>query len=447
MNLDISWIKAAQQALLDSGIVKEGSYPKAYKGYISSLAASIVQSGLIPALSIYEGDNEEGSSSAENNRAFLIYAIVLTLFSKNKLHSNDHLLSDYVIGRKDTSSLLRDINQALIALKLAIRIYKPSNEKLGEKVMVNRLENQVEINRISPSSYDYLPKEQHTANLGWLYFRDLYRSFKCYRYENEKGVDITSEHQQKLFEQKIGTIFNARLNQFLPHNQRVLEEFRSLGNIEQFVLKTTYPGLLTGIGLSHGVKNEADIKVGFQFDYTTGLPYILGSSVKGVLRSVFPDPNKPKDDSYNKQRISYIKSLLQKLAPNQSLDEKENEILNLSKQLFDEVDASSPRDIFMDALLGSDETSDMKFLGNDYITPHNDKPFTDPVPIQFMKVLPGICFTFTFKLDAPCGLLDKDKRVKLYKKILLDVGVGAKTNVGYGHLVSVIKEIQSLNPV
>ncbi|WP_287621406.1 type III-B CRISPR module RAMP protein Cmr6 [Parabacteroides sp.] len=435
MNLDISWIEAAQQALLDSGIVKEGSYPKAYKGYISSLAASIVQSGLIPALSIYEADNEEGGSSAENNRAFLIYAIVLMLFSKNKLHSNDHLLSDYVIGRKDTSSLLRDINQALIALKLAIRIYKPSSAKLGEKVKVNRLETQAKIEHVSLSSYDYSSKEQHTANLGWLYYKDLYRSFKCYQYKNENGEDITSKHQQKLFEQKVGTIFNARLNQFLSHNQRVLRELRSLDNIGQFVLKTTYPGLLTGIGLSHGVKNEADIKVGFQFDYTTGLPYIPGSSVKGVLRSVFPDPKRPKDDFYNKQRISYIQSLLRELVPNQRLDEKVDEILNLSKLLFDEVDTSFPRDIFMDALLGGSETSDGKFLGNDYITPHNDNPFADPVPIQFMKVLPGICFTFTFKLDAPCSLLDKDKRVELYKKILLHVGIGAKTNVGYGHLV------------
>lgn len=437
MNLDISWIKAAQQALLDSGIVKEGSYPKAFKGYISSLAASIVQSGLIPALSIFEGDDEEGSSSAENNRAFLIYAIVLTLFSKNKLPSKNHLLSDYVIGRKDASSLLRDINKALIALKLAIRIYKPYKRKLRGKVGVNRLENQTGIDSVSINFYNYSSVVNPKANIGWLYYKDLYRSYKCCRYINGRGEDITTEHQRKLFEQKIGTIFNSRLNQFLPHNQRVLKELSSLGNIEQFVLKTTYPGLLSGIGLSHGVKNEADIKVGFQFDYTTGLPYIPGSSVKGVLRSVFPDPNKQKDGSYNKQRISYIKSLLQELAPNQSLDEKENEILNLSKQLFDEVDASSPRDIFMDALLCSCKDSDMKFLGNDYITPHNNNLLADPIPIQFMKVLPGICFTFTFKLDAKCGLLDKDKRVELYKKILLDVGIGAKTNVGYGHLVPV----------
>ena len=54
-----------------------------------------------------------------------------------------------------------------------------------------------------------------------------------------------------------------------------------------FTLQTRYPGLLIGVGNSHGSGGEADIDLGFTFDYVTGCPYIPGSSVKGVLRSAF----------------------------------------------------------------------------------------------------------------------------------------------------------------
>lgn len=58
-----------------------------------------------------------------------------------------------------------------------------------------------------------------------------------------------------------------------------------------FVLKTTYPGLLVGTGNPHGSNQQidADINMGFSFDYVTGQPYISGSSVKGILRSCFAE--------------------------------------------------------------------------------------------------------------------------------------------------------------
>ena len=62
-----------------------------------------------------------------------------------------------------------------------------------------------------------------------------------------------------------------------------------------FVLETTYPGLVFGLGNAHqagtnigGIEKEGDeIKLGFTLDYVTGLPIIPGSTVKGVIRSAF----------------------------------------------------------------------------------------------------------------------------------------------------------------
>ena len=85
------------------------------------------------------------------------------------------------------------------------------------------------------------------------------------------------------------------------------------------------------------------------------------------------------------------------------------------------------------------ETSskDKLFLGNDYITPHKN-PFDDPTPIQFIKVLPDVEFCFSFQLNANIPELKPKERILLYKKILLDWGVGAKVNLGYGDMMEIL---------
>ena len=49
-----------------------------------------------------------------------------------------------------------------------------------------------------------------------------------------------------------------------------------------------YPGLLVGTGYIHttGLSND-EIKMGFSFDYVSGLPYIPATSVKGTLKQAF----------------------------------------------------------------------------------------------------------------------------------------------------------------
>ena len=91
-------------------------------------------------------------------------------------------------------------------------------------------------------------------------------------------------------------------------------------------------------------------------------------------------------------------------------------------------------DVFLDALITRGYTQGL-FLDSDFITPHR-KPglLQNPIPIQFMKIRPGVEITFFFELKDGELLTAADK-LKLFKQILLDLGVGAKTNVGYGWLV------------
>ena len=54
--------------------------------------------------------------------------------------------------------------------------------------------------------------------------------------------------------------------------------------------KVLYPGLVTGIGIEHEANIKGEFKLGIHLDYLTGMPIIYGSTVKGILRSAFEDP-------------------------------------------------------------------------------------------------------------------------------------------------------------
>ena len=50
-----------------------------------------------------------------------------------------------------------------------------------------------------------------------------------------------------------------------------------LPNYATFKLSTIYPGLLTGSGMVHETNNQGELKLGFFFDHTSGLPMLPGS--------------------------------------------------------------------------------------------------------------------------------------------------------------------------
>ena len=61
--------------------------------------------------------------------------------------------------------------------------------------------------------------------------------------------------------------------------------------------------------------------------------------------------------------------------------------------------------------------------------------FKNPVPLQFLKVLPEVtfCFQFDLKDSVQFGNIKAEVKLELFKQILLLLGTGAKTNVGYGN--------------
>lgn len=181
---------------------------------------------------------------------------------------------------------------------------------------------------------------------------------------------------------------------------------------QSFELQTCYPGLMIGIGNFHGAAQKGELNGGFSLDYVTGAPYIPASSLKGVLRSAF-------------EHEEYIREAL----GDNSVD---------VKALVDEIFQGTrngkeipmyERDIFFDAY---PETGG-NIVGIESITPHADE-FKSPNPLSFLKVLPRVVFKFSFKLhdSEVYKWITADKKRELFKAIIKDFGLGAKTNVGFG---------------
>jgi CRISPR-associated protein Cmr6 len=237
------------------------------------------------------------------------------------------------------------------------------------------------------------------ANLGWLFYKKMY----------EKGDD--SAH------------ITSTMNALLGANPK---ETESLNASHSFALETIYPGLLIGSGYTHGLSVESDAKIGFYFDHTTGLPNIPGSSIKGMLRSLF---GCGKNDHYPDAKKQMIRDLLSK--PDINIEQ-------LVAEIFDGIDSSTKkplsiykRDRFLEARIIKTPS---KLLSDDYITPHKE-PLKNPVPLRFVKVQSGVEYEFSFLLTD--GLIRADEKLKLFFQLLQWHGIGAKTNVGYGQFARV----------
>jgi len=230
-----------------------------------------------------------------------------------------------------------------------------------------------------------------SENIGWLFYKDYFKGL-----DYKEMLEEKEDKNSKYIESKVAQIIASK---FVKTEEEILGSTRFQGT-------TSYPGLILGSGNAHEVPSvKGQAILGFHFDYTSGLPVIAGSSIKGVLRSAFKHPE-------------YIQALL---------DDADINVEDVEKEIFNNAD------VFFDAYIIKADAYE-RILGDDYLTPHAD-PLKDPIPLRFIKVLPDVTFLFQFDLSDE-GILSKYDKESLFKKILQDLGLGAKTNVGYGKFAS-----------
>lgn len=149
-------------------------------------------------------------------------------------------------------------------------------------------------------------------------------------------------------------------------------------------LEIQYPGMLMGTGYPHETgKAEGEIQVGFSFDYVTGAPTYPGSSLKGVIKKA---------------------------------NELTGKGLNIDK------------DIFYGAYVVGLKNPNGNIVGIDNLAPHGDDITKAPNIITMLRLMPGVIVAVVIKTSP--------SQMNEYVKLLELMGMGAKTNVGYGQVVN-----------
>ena len=302
------------------------------------------------------------------------------------------------------------------------------------------------------------------ANIGWLFYKDYHNNLLRHkatvkRKENNREIEIGVtdikwgflKEEKKKEQEENAALLKIKTNNITAtiFERNPLLDLQKDGIVpdDQVIrLTTTYPGLLIGSGYQHEAHAEGELKLGFYFDHTTGQPIVPGSSVKGVLCSAFKHPDYVVYKLHELSCPGIVvngnndEELLKELSKKENLDF----VKNLADELFEGKDKNGEaksiykRDIFYNAYINASNEENKHFLGTDFITPHKDKDpkktnmhqFADPIPLMFLKVLPEVEFCFQFNVKE--GIISSGMKIKLFKAILEDLGVGAKTNVGYG---------------
>jgi CRISPR-associated protein Cmr6 len=269
------------------------------------------------------------------------------------------------------------------------------------------------------------------------------------------GINFDKEEKYKKDKDIVGKI-KDRNNVLLQFSELNNTLFFQLQDAEsKFTLKNIYPGIATGIGMKHETGIEGELKLGLYFDHSSGMPCIPGSSVKGALRSAFPQFVKhTKTNSEVKIAKAYVLNnyMLNKIDPENfpliDKNPKESDIRKirqLEEEIFEgkKIDTQKhddkgeikiflsvyEKDIFHDAFVVIGDKKG-RILGDDAIT-HHPNPLKNPNPVLFLKIMPGVTVQFNF--DLKDGIfLKADQKADLFKLILQYYGIGAKTNVGYG---------------
>jgi CRISPR-associated protein Cmr6 len=261
-------------------------------------------------------------------------------------------------------------------------------------------------------------------NISWLFYKEYFQGMNFSEIDHAENINLIKFKNKKISDAPLKVLDNTLAKQLIH-------------------VIVQYPGLVTGIGINHEASIKGEFKLGIHFDYTYGMPVIYGSSVKGLLRSAFPEKNEEQKlrDCKIKQIRDYFGHGFERL----DIDSLREQIFDGIKERKKNIVAGKEieqivnfsiyeRDVFFDAVIIDTNKKD-KFLASDSITPHKEA-LKSPTPLTFLKIASGVKLEFRFDLkdykENDVVIVTKEQKRDLFKQILLDFGIGAKTNVGYG---------------
>lgn len=210
---------------------------------------------------------------------------------------------------------------------------------------------------------------------------------------------IIAQHSKSKLQSVIGNL----LTQYHARRDAMLSAIG--GKPEVF---TTDWRFVSGLGMGHV------LETGFVWHRTLGVPYLPGSSVKGLIRASV-DPAKGWNEDKEKWKKEYLR-------------------------LFgDSDDTGAGALIVFDAIPETKPTLEVDIMNPHYGAYYGNKKqppadYLSPVPIFFLTVAPNSRFKFALAPRPGAGSAsDLATGFELLKCALATLGAGAKTAVGYGY--------------
>jgi CRISPR-associated protein Cmr6 len=174
----------------------------------------------------------------------------------------------------------------------------------------------------------------------------------------------------------------------------------------------------TASALAIGLGNASPLEVGLSIHHTYGTPYLPGRAIKGLLR---------------------------RAAAAHNLDQTSQNIL------FGATDSTSAGHLtYWDAML--EPTTSTPPFQTDVITVHHPKyygssgnngyptDFDDPNPVAFLSVRPNTKFCIALSSNSQGSSQWLHLAAELLKYALENIGLGGKTNAGYGYFSVTLPE-------
>lgn len=102
--------------------------PKEFNGYISSFGASVISSGLLPTIVFF---SQAGKSKGDRRSVISALEYIVSKEFPEIISSNEKIITkvtEMVKAEQSMNRLQEKLNEAAIALKLAIRIFPKSKK-------------------------------------------------------------------------------------------------------------------------------------------------------------------------------------------------------------------------------------------------------------------------------------------------------------------------------
>lgn len=216
--------------------------------------------------------------------------------------------------------------------------------------------------------------------------------------------------------------------------EKRIDILKNFAGSENSILMKNESRFLCGVGYVNNVE------WGLSFDWTTGIPYLPGSSFKGALLSYLefrrddPEPVECwNDNDFVEMEDGQQwdkKTILEVFGSQETLD-RDNKCLTKEKKVGSVI--------FLDVY-----PQNFKGFEVDVITPHYTKYYENPqeyppadiynpVPTHFLTIKPGSKFLFMFKFRNNGNQTLGEKIKSLIVETGENYGFGAKTSSGYGY--------------